>query len=144
MNGLKCTLLPPGGKTATNSWSTPEALLKDLHAEFGFTLDPCPLDDSPIAGAGLFGKDGLLGDWRGHRVFVNPPYSDIGPWIARCRDGECVVYLVPARTDTAWWHEWALKADEVRFLRGRLKFGGATTNAPFPSAVLVYRNEGRP
>jgi site-specific DNA-methyltransferase (adenine-specific) len=79
-------------------------------------------------------------------VFCNPPYGRaIGEWMRKAwesaqRGAEVVVCLVPARTDTAWWHDYATRAAEVRYLRGRLKFGGANNGAPFPSALLVFRN----
>jgi phage N-6-adenine-methyltransferase len=123
----------------SDSWRTPAKLYADLDAEFGFTLDPCPLDREATAGAPLWGKDGLARSWRGKRVFCNPPYSDIGPWLAKAREAEVAVFLVPSRTDTRWWHEHAVNADEVRFIRGRLTFEGAPNPAPFASAILVYR-----
>lgn len=110
--------------------ATPGALYVELDAEFHFTLDPCP----------LYGNDGLTRSWRGHRVYCNPPYGrEIGTWLAKRAEAELAVFLLPARTDTAWWHDYALKADEIRFIRGRLKFGDAKAGAPFPSVVLVYR-----
>lgn len=75
---------------------------------------------------------------------MNPPYGrEIGDWMRKAyqscnQNGALVVCLVPARTDTAWWHDYAMKG-EIRFLRGRLKFGGAETNAPFPSALVIFR-----
>lgn len=87
------------------------------------------------------GRNGLMREWRSP-CFVNPPYSDILPWMEKAaleaRAGKVVVLLVPSRTDTRWWHEYAMKAKEIRFIRGRLKFGNATTGAPFPSAVIVF------
>jgi site-specific DNA-methyltransferase (adenine-specific) len=116
----------------TPSHATPEALYRELDAEFRFTLDPCPLNDSQI-------WDGALMSWAGHRVFCNPPYGrGIAGWLMKAREAECAVYLLPARTDTRWWHNYALKADEIRFIRGRLKFGDATNSAPFPSVILIY------
>jgi hypothetical protein len=136
VNGRVSVLLPPGGKTRTDSWATPEDLFAGLNAEFGFTLDPCPIGH----GMPLFGADGLLKPWAGERVFCNPPYTDILPWLARAREAEVAVYLVPVRSDTRWWHEHAMYADEIRFIRGRLRFSGQPANAPFPSAILVYRS----
>lgn len=129
--------------SASVHWSTPEELLRALDAEFGpFTLDPCPLDDSATAGSPLFGKDGLHRSWKGERVFCNPPYSrGIDNWLKKAAEADVAVYLLPARTDTRWFHDYAMKADEIRFLRGRLKFGGAKSCAPFPSLVLVYRRK---
>jgi phage N-6-adenine-methyltransferase len=139
MDGRQTILLPPGGKTRTDDWATPRDLYRALDSEFGFTLDACPLVDGAGAGMPLFGTDGLLASWAGHRVFCNPPYRTIRPWLQKSPEALLAVYLVPARTDTAWWHELAWGRAEVRFLRGRLKFGGSKTSAPFPSVVLVYR-----
>ena len=116
--------------SASTQYATPRALYEVLHAEFAFTLDPCPLN-------GVW--DGLALSWRGHRVFCNPPYGrHTWAWLAKAREADLAVYLLPARTDTKWWHEYAMQADEIRFLRGRLKFGDAKAGAPFPSVVLVY------
>ena len=129
---------------AADSRSTPADLMAALDAEFGFTLDPCPFDQSQEAGLPLWGRDGKLGLWRGQRVWCNPPYSDIAPWLAKSDEADVAVYLLPARTDMGWWHEYAMRADEIRFIRGRLRFGGGpnTMGAPFPSVVLVYRLNG--
>jgi hypothetical protein len=84
--------------------------------------------------------NGLSESWAGKRVYCNPPYGrGVGDWLAKAREAELAVFLLPSRTDTKWWHEYAMKADEIRFLRGRLKFGDAKNGAPFPSVVLVYR-----
>lgn len=117
--------------SASQHWATPEHLYAALDREFHFDLDPCPL------GGGS--ADGLTLSWQGKRVYCNPPYGrGVGEWLAKAREAEVAVYLLPARTDTKWWHEYAMKADEIRFLRGRLRFGTAKAGAPFPSVVLVY------
>lgn len=125
--------------SASDEWTTPEETYRALDAEFGFKDDPCPLGGN---------VSGLLREW-GSPCFVNPPYSDIGPWMERAlleaQAGKTVVLLVPSRTCTRWWHDYALKATEIRFIRGRLKFGGAKTGAPFPSAVVIFQpNPRRP
>ena len=77
--------------------------------------------------------------WNGKRVYCNPPYGPgIKDWLAKAIEADLAVFLLPARTDTKWWHEYAMKAKEIRFIKGRLKFGGATTGAPFPSVLLIY------
>lgn len=122
---------------ATTQWATPADVLAGLAAEFGpFTLDPCPLAEAPAV-------DGLALDWAGHAVYCNPPYGrGVGAWLAKGRtEADVAVFLLPARTDTRWWHEHAPHAAEIRFLKGRLKFGGATAGAPFPSVVLVFKKE---
>lgn len=119
----------------TGKWSTPSALYDALDKEFRFTLDPCPMDDAER----IMEHDGLARLWDGERVFCNPPYGrGIWRWLDKAREADVAVYLLPSRTDTTWFHEYALKADEIRFLRGRLHFGGKGP-APFPSVILVYR-----
>jgi site-specific DNA-methyltransferase (adenine-specific) len=120
-------------------WGTPKELYDSLDREFHFTLDPCPLA-SPMQPWKPTLSDGLLRSWKGERVYCNPPYGPgIIKWIRKSKEADLAVYLLPARTDTAWWHGWALNAEEVRFLRGRLKFGGSENSAPFPSVILVFR-----
>lgn len=128
----------------TDLHSTPQPLFDSLNSEFNFTLDPCATSENAKC-AIYFTKeqDGLSQFWAGHTVFMNPPYGRaIRRWMQKAYDatlyGATVVCLVPARTDTRWWHEVAMKG-EVRFLKGRLKFGEATRNAPFPSAVVILR-----
>lgn len=120
----------------SNEWRTPEGTYRDLDAEFGFTYDPCPLSGDQLI------SDGLLADW-GAVTFCNPPYSKIADWVRKAymewQKGRTVVLLIPSRTDTAWWHDYVMKATEIRFIRGRLRFGEATTSAPFPSCVVVFR-----
>jgi site-specific DNA-methyltransferase (adenine-specific) len=132
----------------TDEWATPKNLFRALDAEFNFTLDPCA-DETNAKCARYFTEadDGLAQPWDGI-VFMNPPYGrDIGKWVKKAYEeslrGATVVCLIPARTDTAYWHDYAMQADEVRFIRGRLHFGGeherTAHNAPFPSAVVVFR-----
>lgn len=119
----------------TGKWATPIELYAALDAEFAFDYDPCPIDDADR----IMDRDGLAGSWKGRRVFCNPPYgAGVGAWLIKAREADVAVYLLPARTDTRWWHDYALQADEIRFIRGRLKFGGSRNAAPFPSVVLVY------
>lgn len=127
----------------TDDWATPADLYAELDAEFSFTLDPCATPDNAKCPSFYTREDdGLAKPWSGH-VFMNPPYgAAIGLWMAKAwleaQRGALVVCLVPARVDTAWWHDYAAKG-EVRFLRGRLRFGTAEHSAPFPSAVVVFR-----
>lgn len=115
------------------SWSTPEEVYRGLDAEFRFTLDPCPLGN---------GIGGLFWSWQGERVYCNPPYGrGVERWLSKAQEADVAVYLLPARTDTRWWHEFVMMADEIRFIKGRLKFGGAKSNAPFPSVVVVFRKK---
>lgn len=121
-------------KSASDRWATPTEVYAALDREFRFDLDPCPLDGH------VDGLATLYMQWSGRRVFCNPPYGlGLSRWLARAPEATCAVFLVPARTDTRWFHELVLpRANEIRFLRGRLKFGGARYNAPFPSMVVVF------
>lgn len=128
--------------SATDEWATPQPLFDALDREFEFELDVCALDSSAKCGRYFTPEtDGLLQDWSG-TCWMNPPYGGtISRWMdkakASAEAGATVVCLVPARTDTAWWWRTA-RFGEVRFLKGRLKFGDATSGAPFPSAVVVF------
>jgi len=125
-------------------WATPRWLFDALNREFGFTLDPCSTDTNAKCERHFtIEEDGLAQDWSGDTVFMNPPYgSQIGHWMRKAyREslrGAVVVCLVPARTDTSWWHSYSMRG-EIRLLRGRLKFGNSTSGAPFPSAIVVFR-----
>lgn len=131
----------------TDQWETPQDFYDELNAEFGFTLDPCA-DENSHKCEKYYTKeeDGLSQCWDGERVFCNPPYGrEIGSWVRKCyqhgTSGQGIaVMLVPARTDTKWFHEYIYSKNvEVRFLKGRLKFGGSKNSAPFPSMVVVFR-----
>lgn len=123
--------------SATVEWATPKHLYAKLNAEFHFDFDPCPLGGTQDELAELFTS------WRGKRVYCNPPYGPpIGKFIKRGFEADLAVFLVPSRTDTRWFHELVLPyAEEVRFVRGRLKFGDAKHPAPFPSMILVFRKD---
>jgi len=128
----------------TNEWATPKETYLALHREFGFTLDPCSTHDNAKCERHFtLNEDGLSRDWGRETVFMNPPYGrEIILWMQKAYEsslkGATVVCLVPARTDTKWWHDFAMKG-EIRFLRGRLKFNEGKNSAPFPSAVVVFR-----
>lgn len=132
----------------TDLWATPQATFDQLSAEFGpFDVDVCAIADNAKAATYYTPEqDGLQQQWRG-RCWMNPPYGrEIGKWVAKAkRHAEAgdatVVCLLPARTDTAWWHDNVAEAALVRFIRGRLKFGGAKHAAPFPSAVVVFQGK---
>ena len=131
--------------SATDLWATPQAFFDKLNAVHGFTLDACATHENAKCQF-YFTKevDGLSKKWNG-TVWMNPPYGrEIGDWMRKAYEsslgGATVVCLVPARTDTAWWHDYAMKG-EIDFIRGRLKFGDAKNSAPFPSAVVVFKPE---
>lgn len=130
--------------SATDLWSTPRDFFDRCAARFGpFDLDVCASDENAKCVRYFTAEqDGLSLPWNGV-CWMNPPYGrSIGKWMQKAYesslDGATVVCLVPARTDTAWWHDYAIKG-EVEFIRGRLKFGGSTNSAPFPSALVVFR-----
>lgn len=128
----------------TDLWATPEDLFQELDREFGFTLDVCALPSNAKCPSYFTPEqDGLVQTWSGV-CWMNPPYGrHIGKWLQRAfensQQGAVVVCLIPARTDTKWWHDFVTKASEVRFVKGRLHFGGSVTPAPFPSAIVVFR-----
>jgi len=122
--------------SASQHYATPEEMHKSLDDEFHFDFDPCPLARD---------KDNRLETW-GNRVFLNPPYGrETETWMRlalnHSRKGNLVVCLIASRTDTKWWHEICMKATELRFLRGRLRFNGSKINAPFPSAIVIFNGQ---
>ena len=127
----------------TNTWATPQDFFDKLNAEFGFNLDPCALSDNAKCNKFFTPEiDGLKQDWGGHRVFMNPPYGrEIGKWIEKAATcgADVVVGLLPARTDTRWFHEHIYGRAEIRFVKGRLKFGNSENSAPFPSMIVIWQ-----
>ena len=127
-------------------WSTPKDFFDKLNEEFHFTLDPCANKDNAKCNEYFTEEqDGLIQDWGGHVVFCNPPYGrKIYNWIKKCsneskKPNTTVVMLIPARTDTRYFHEFIYpKAKDIRFIKGRLKFGDSKNSAPFPSMVVVF------
>jgi phage N-6-adenine-methyltransferase len=131
--------------SATDLWSTPPDFFSALDRVFHFTLDACATaENAKCARFYTREQDGLAQPWTGN-VWCNPPYGrTIGKWMRKAwesaQNGATVVCLVPARTCTRWWHDYATKGD-VLFLRGRLKFGDAESSAPFPSALVVFSRD---
>jgi phage N-6-adenine-methyltransferase len=127
-----------------DSWYTPQYLYDELNKEFNFTLDPCASDFNHKCDKYYTEKeDGLAQNWDGERVYMNPPYDkSIAKWVRKASSAKAlVVCLLPVRTDTQWWHDHIIKPQrEVRFIKGRLKFGGRTDVARFPSAIVIFRN----
>ena len=130
----------------TDEWETPLDVFRPLNARFGFTLDVCATPQNTKCKRYFTRKeDGLKQDWGSEICWMNPPYGrEIGKWMRKAHEtgkhGGVVVCLVPSRTDTAWWHDYAMKGT-ITFLRGRLKFGGHKNAAPFPSAIVVFGGE---
>lgn len=126
-----------------DTWETPEDFFNQLNTKWNFNTDVCALPSSAKC-KHFFSpeEDGLAQEWYGV-CWMNPPYGrQIIKWMKKAYEqslkGTTVVCLVPARTDTKWWHEYAMKG-EIEFIRGRLKFGDSKNSAPFPSAVVVFR-----
>ena len=130
----------------TSEWATPQWLFDQLDEEFHFTLDPCSTHENAKCAKHFTQEDdGLSKDWIGERVYCNPPYGrQIGKWVKKASEsGTFVVMLLPARTDTKWFHDYIYGAGgvEIRFLKGRLYFNDQKGRAPFPSMVVIFRNE---
>jgi site-specific DNA-methyltransferase (adenine-specific) len=130
-------------RSAHVEWGTPPDLKEALEKEFAFDLDPCTPGQT---------WDGTAISWAGRRVFCNPPYGrGMEKWLAKGPEADVAVFLIPARTDTAWFHDHALKASEIRFFRGRLKFvenhvspRDGQDAAPFPSMLVIYKRQDSP
>lgn len=126
----------------TCEWATPEHIFRQLDEEFHFTLDPCSThENAKCAKHYTVEDDGLKQDWTGETVFCNPPYGrEMPKWIEKCatEDATCVM-LIPSRTDTNAFHQWIYGKAEIRFVKGRLKFGNAKHNAPFASMIVIFR-----
>lgn len=132
--------------TGKDDWETPQDLFDELNDEFNFTLDACATPEN-AKHSHFFTEveDGLAQDWAGETVWCNPPYSSgkQNDWVRKCyeesrKPGTTVVLLIPARTDTARFHDYILGKARVRFIRGRLRFVGAESSAPFPSMLCVF------
>ena len=134
------------------NWTTPKDFFNKLNEEFHFTLDPCCTIENALCEKFYTPEeDGLIQDWEGEIVYCNPPYGrEIGKWVKKCyeeskKENTVVVMLIPARTDTKYFHEYIYyKAREIRFLKGRLKFGGeqkGSGSAPLPSMAVVFNKK---
>lgn len=131
----------------SDCWATPPEFFEKLNKEFHFDTDVCAMpENSKCPHYYSPEDDGLRQNWTGS-CWCNPPYGrQIGKWVEKAYMssmlGATVVMLLPARTDTAWFHDYIYGKAEIRFVRGRLKFVGAKSNAPFPSMVAVFRGKG--
>lgn len=132
--------------SATDMWATPQSFFDELNNEFHFTLDPCATKANAKCNKFYtIDEDGLQQDWKGEVVFCNPPYGKmISSWVRKCsqeskKPNTTIVALLPARTDTRYFHDYIYgKAKDIRFIKGRLKFGDSKNSAPFPSMVVVF------
>lgn len=130
----------------TDQWSTPQDFYDKLNDEFHFNLDPCADEFNHKCDMYFTEKDnGLNMNWGGYCVFCNPPYGrQINKWVEKCyneskKPNTTVVMLIPARTDTQYFHQYIYnKTKEIRFIKGRLKFGDSKNAAPFPSMIVVF------
>lgn len=133
-------------EAVTVEWATPADLFRQLDEEFHFTLDPCSTDaNAKCEKHYTIETDGLTQNWGGEKVFCNPPYGrGLGLWVEKCYtesqkpDTLCVM-LIPSRTDTQWFHKYIYHKSEIRFIKGRLKFGDGKTPAPFPSMIVIFK-----
>jgi len=128
----------------TCEWATPQDFFNLLNREINFTLDPCCTHENAKCTKHYTREDnGLEQSWYNERVYCNPPYgSEIYLWVKKCYEeslkGALCVMLIPARTDTRYFHDFIYGKAQVRFVRGRLKFGGSQNSAPFPSMVVIF------
>lgn len=131
-----------------DDWETPQKLFDMLDKKYGFDLDPAATTENAKCDK-YFTKEenGLLQDWEGHCVFCNPPYGrQIYEWVEKGyaeskKPHTTVVMLLPARTDTRWFHEYIYGKADIEFLKGRLKFGNSKNSAPFPSMIVTWRSK---
>ena len=129
----------------TDMWSTPQYIFDELNREFSLGVDVCATPENAKL-PHFFTKemDGLSQSWINKRCWMNPPYGrEIGKWVEKADVGgaEVVVALLPARTDTRWFHDHIYKRHEIRFIRGRLKFGDSKNSAPFPSMIVIFKTQ---
>lgn len=129
----------------SNNWETPVELFKELDKEFSFTLDPCCTSANAKCKKYYTEKEnGLLQSWNGETVFCNPPYgTEIKQWVKKCyyesrKNSAKVVLLIPARTDTEYFHSFIYHKAQIRFIKGRLRFSNSKNSAPFPSMIVIF------
>ena len=134
----------------TDNWATPQDFYDRLNKRFNFELDPCA--DAANHKCQIYytkEQDGLQQDWSKYRTYVNPPYGrEIGKWVEKAYEtnkehGNLIVMLLPARTDTRWFHNWIYGKAEIEFIKGRLKFGNSKDSAPFPSMIVIFEGRNR-
>ena len=129
----------------SDEWATPQDIYNKLDREFHFDLDPCStIENHKTDLYFTVEQDGLKQNWAGHKVFCNPPYSNISKWVEKAfreskNDHTIIVLLIPARTDTRYFHNFILNRAEIRFIKGRLKFGNQKNSAPFPSMIVIFK-----
>lgn len=129
----------------SDEWYTPQDTYDELNKEFGFTLDVCATDENTKCNRYYTKEDdSLVQDWSSEICWMNPPYSKVKEFIEKAATERCTtVALVPSRTDTRWFHQYCYQKEnvEIRFIKGRLRFGGSVNAAPFPSMIVIFRNK---
>lgn len=129
----------------SDEWATPQTFFDEVNKEFNFNLDVCATEENHKCDKYYtMHDDGLSKKWGGHTVWCNPPYSEIDKWVAKAfyetrNDNTTVVLLIPSRTDTRYFHNYIYQRSEIRFVKGRLKFGDGKNSAPFPSMLVIFR-----
>ena len=126
-------------------WETPQDLFNELNKEFNFTVDVASSEENHKCSKFYTEKEnGLIQNWDNEIVWCNPPYGrKIGDWVKKASESNAtVIMLLPARTDTKWFHEYIYNKAEIRFIKGRLKFGNSVNSAPFPSMIVIFRGSG--
>lgn len=131
----------------TDDWETPQKFFDELNKEFHFTIDVCAVSKNAKCKRFINPEtDALQVGWNKEKVWMNPPYGrEIGKWVKKASEarGGIVVCLLPARTDTRYFHEYIYSNPRatIRFIKGRLKFGDCKNSAPFPSMVVIFKNK---
>jgi phage N-6-adenine-methyltransferase len=136
--------------TEKDMWETPAHIFDTLNKEFAFNLDPCcTIQSAKCANYYTIDDDGLSKDWSGSTCFVNPPYSrnNIDLWVEKCyleslKENTIVVALLPVSTSSNWWHKWILNNCQLRYIKQRVRFKGASGTAPFSSVIAVFNKQG--
>ena len=132
-------------------WATPQEFFDEINKEFGFNLDPCAsVENHKCPEFYTVEDNGLTKGWEGKRVFCNPPYGrEIAAWVEKCyregtKDNTLVVMLIPARTDTRYFHDFIINRAEIRFIPGRLRFGGGYFGSTLPvNARYLQGSKGK-
>ena len=132
----------------TDEWGTPNDLFIKLNKQYNFTLDAAASDKNYKCNK-YYTKEtnGLTKDWTNERVFCNPPYSEMSLWSQKCyeesKNAEVIIMLIPARTDTKYFHKYIYNIADITFIKGRLKFvsdqNSNKGSAPFPSMIVIYK-----
>lgn len=129
-------------------WETPQSFFDELDREFHFGVDVCAIPENTKCKKYFSPEeDGLKQSWGGYgAIWCNPPYGrKIVDWVRKAseeaKNGNTIVMLIHARTDTRWFHDYIYQKPnvDIRFVKGRLRFNGSTNSAPFPSMVVVFR-----